>query len=87
MQDWADDFASSDGRNNYTEPLRADADRWSIAPVEKILFLWGEYKMFRDDTVVFAETLKKAGTNVEASCPLEVYIDCILDAETGRSRI
>jgi acetyl esterase/lipase len=84
LHDWADDFASPADRNNYTEPLRADVSWWSGQCAKKILNLAGEYEMFRDDLEAFGRVLEKAKLDVKTiSCPKQVHIDCILDAQSG----
>ena len=84
MKDWASDFASNDERNNHSEPALADVSWWTGMPVEKVLVVYGEYEIFRDDNKAFADTLGKAGIDVEQiECAKQVHIDCILDAQTG----
>lgn len=71
-------------RNNWSEPSLADASWWIGMPVRKILNVYGSYEMFKDDIAVFGRTLERAGCPVETvECPLQVHIDCILDAQTG----
>ena len=44
----------------------------------------GDLEMFRDDTEVFAGTLEKAGVPLKfVKCPLQIHVDCTLDAGSG----
>ena len=84
MHEWADDFASPAEQNNYTEPLRAAVSWWSKLPAKKVLNLAGGYEMFRDDIEAFGQTLETANVHVKTViCPMQVHVDCILDAESG----
>jgi acetyl esterase/lipase len=81
---FANQFASPEERNNYSEPIRASPEWWKDAPVESVLMVSGDFEMFRDDIIVFAETLEKAKVNLEyVNCPLEVHVECTLDAGSG----
>lgn len=78
------DFVLPSERNNWSEPIRADVSWWRGLPAQKILNVFGSYEMLRDDDEKIGETLKDAGLTVESvECPLQVHIDCILDAQTG----
>jgi len=80
----ANQFVTPAERDNYSEPILAETDWWKDAPVHNVLVVWGDCEMFRDDNTVFANTLKKAGLNVEfVNCPLQVHVDCTLDAASG----
>jgi len=80
----AADLASPHERNNYTEPARTDASWWRNLPAKRTLNVFGGYEMFRDDDAKLGVTLKEAGANVESvECPLQVHIDCILDAQSN----
>ena len=78
------DFVSSTDKNNYSEPILANADWWVKAPVEKFLVLRGDYEVFRDDIETFSKTLGEAGLNIDAvNCARQVHMDCILDIMSG----
>lgn len=80
----ANQFVTPAERDNYSEPILAETDWWKDAPVDNVLLVCGDLEMFRDDNRVFANTLEKAGLNVEfVNCPLQVHVDCILDAGSG----
>ena len=82
--EWADDFATPEERDNYSEPIRADASWWKGTPVEKALMVAGDDELFRDDITRFAGTLKQAGVDLEfVNCPSQIHVDCHLDASTG----
>jgi acetyl esterase/lipase len=84
MVNWAGQYVSPTEKNNYSEPVRADAHWWKDAPVDSVLMVCGDCELFRDDTVVFAGTLEKAGVNLEfVNCPLQIHVDCTLDAGSG----
>jgi acetyl esterase/lipase len=84
MVGWASQYVSPEERDNYSEPGRADADWWKNAPVNSALMVCGDCEMFRDDIVIFASTLEKAGLILEfVNCPLQVHVDCTLDAGSG----
>lgn len=84
MHDMATDFALPQERNNYTEAVRADASWWRNLPAKSTLNVFGGYEMFRDDDANLGVTLAEAGANVESvECPLQVHIDCILDAQSN----
>lgn len=45
---------------------------------------WGEYELFRDDVEAFGGKLRASGQDVTAvGCPMEVHVDCFLDAMAG----
>jgi acetyl esterase/lipase len=78
------DYVHPGDRNNWSEPSLAEPSWWSGIPVRKILNVYGAYELFRDDIAIFGRTLERAGCQVETvECPLQVHIDCILDAQTG----
>lgn len=53
-------------------------------PVRKILNVWGALEMFRDHIATFGQRLQMAGNSINnVECPMQVHIDCILDAQTG----
>ena len=84
MHQWADDFCNADERNNYSEPIKGDITWFKDMPVKKILNIFGSYEIFRDDIVAFGKLLEKAGFDVEnVECPMQVHIDCVLDAGLG----
>lgn len=84
MEGWANDFASVDEHNNYSEPCLTQPDWWVNAPVKKVLNVWGEYELFRDSIEELNKTLTRAELDVTAvRCARQVHIDCILDAQTG----
>jgi acetyl esterase/lipase len=84
MVDWAGKYVTPEERNNYSEPVRAKAEWWKDAPVDSILMVCGDSEMFRDDTMVFAETLTEAGLNLEfVNCPLETHVECTLELGPG----
>lgn len=84
MHEWAHDFALESERNNWSEPLLAEFSWWKDAPARKILNIWGDFEIFQDDIALFGQNLVKAGLNVEnVECPLQVHIDCVLDAQSG----
>ncbi|KAK5044463.1 hypothetical protein LTR84_010744 [Exophiala bonariae] len=84
MHEWATDFCTEEERNNYTEPAEAPSSWFKEIPVSKILNIFGSYELFRDDIVKLGRVLKQAGANVmDVECPMQVHIDCVLDAQTG----
>ncbi|KAF5609591.1 alpha beta-hydrolase [Fusarium tjaetaba] len=84
--EWADEYASSPIRNEYTEPMRAGVGWWQNTPVHELLILVGEAEVFRDDIEVFAKTVSDAGVRVTTvSCPRHIHIECILDVKAGLS--
>lgn len=84
MKGWAQDYALPEERDNYSEPMRADSSWWKNLPAKQTLNVIGDYEMFRDDLAEFGKTLKQAGVDViDVHCPMQVHIDCILDAATG----
>jgi acetyl esterase/lipase len=84
MMSMVDEFVTPEEHDNYSEPIRADSDWWKETPVEKVLMLAGDHEMFRDDIVVFSGTLEKAGVDLNfVNCPLQVHVECHLDAQTG----
>jgi len=86
MHEWADSYASTTERNNYTEPLRAEIPWWSNLPATKVLNLAGGHELFRDDIEAFGKVLETAKVHVKTVvCQKQVHVDCILDAETGLS--
>lgn len=84
LHEWKSDFAPPRERDNYMEPLQAEMSWWKNLPAKKVLNAAGEYEMFRDDLKDFGQVLEKAGVNVRTViCPMQVHIDCILDAQAG----
>lgn len=84
MHEWADDFATPEERNNYTEPVDADSSWFKGFPARKTLNIYGGYEIFRDDIAAVGKKLREAGAVVDdVECPLQVHIDCILDAAAG----
>jgi acetyl esterase/lipase len=84
MHEWADDFALESERNKWSEPIQADALWWKAFPVNKTMNIWGDYELFQDDIAKFGQVLEAAGAGIRnVECPLQVHIDCILDAQTG----
>lgn len=86
MLELASDFVDESERNEWTEPIRADASWWksSSFPARKTLNVWGDYELFHDDISKFGKTLVEAGVDVKnVECPMQVHIDCILDAQSG----
>lgn len=75
-------FVHPSDQNNWSEPIQADASWWKNLLVSNVLIVYGGYEVFRDDNRKIGETLKLAGLSVESvECPLQVHIDCILDAQ------
>lgn len=84
MVDWANQYATLEERDNFSEPVRADAAWWKGTPVDSFLMVCGDCEMFRDDIVIFAQTLDTAGVKLKfVNCPLQVHVDCTLDAVSG----
>lgn len=83
--DWYTDlYAGGAARNNYLEPIRADATWWKNFPAKRILNVYGEYEIFVSDIVKLGRSLKDAGTSVETvECEKHVHIDAILDEQVG----
>ena len=76
----AADFA--DECNEYTSPISADQSWWVGLPVTKVLNVYGEYEMLRDDIRTLGEKLRQTGLDVEnVECSGQVHIDSILDAQ------
>jgi acetyl esterase/lipase len=70
--------------DEFSEPIRADAAWWKDLPVRKLLNVYGEYEMFKDDVVQLGGTLKDAGCDVETlESPKHVHVDAILDEQVG----
>lgn len=70
--------------NNYSEPAQADASWWHGIPVKSILTVYGAYEVFTDAIFELGQKLKESGNAVQiVSCPLQVHIDCFLDAQSG----
>jgi len=77
-------YADPPDHNNFSEPIRADVSWWRNLPTKAILNVFGGYECFRDELVDFGARLVKAGNEVKnVECPLQVHIDCILDAQGG----
>ncbi|KAH7081941.1 Alpha/Beta hydrolase protein [Paraphoma chrysanthemicola] len=84
MLEWADVFAGPEERDNFSEPIKADADWWRAVPVEKTLLVWGEHEVFRDSIAEVAETLVKAGVSIKTvECERQVHVESILDSQSG----
>lgn len=84
MHEWASDFCTEEERNNYTEPVEAPPSWFRGTPVRKALNIFGSYEIFRDDIAIMGRKMREAGVNVsDVECPMQVHIDCILDAQTG----
>jgi hypothetical protein len=84
MHEWADAFCDRKDYNLFNEPVEADATWFQNFPAEKTLNIYGSYEIFRDDCVKLGQILRKAGADVvDMECPMQVHIDCILDAQTG----
>ncbi|EXJ82596.1 hypothetical protein A1O3_06409 [Capronia epimyces CBS 606.96] len=79
-----DAYADPADRNNYSEPGQADVSWWKGLPADRILNVYGGAEVLRDHIAELGDKLEKAGNRVEnVECPLEVHIDCILDAMSG----
>ncbi|KAH7080777.1 Alpha/Beta hydrolase protein [Paraphoma chrysanthemicola] len=84
MLEWADAFAGPEERNNFSEPIKANADWWKTVPVENTLLVWGEYEVFRDSIAEVAETLVKAGISIKTvECSQQVHVESVLDSQSG----
>ncbi|KAJ9627367.1 hypothetical protein H2204_009778 [Knufia peltigerae] len=85
MSQLATEFVGKGGeRNNWSEPFLASTSWWNNVPVRKILNVWGALEMFRDHIATFGQRLQMAGNSINnVECPMQVHIDCILDAQTG----
>lgn len=80
----ADAYVDPGNRNNYSEPVQADASWWIGIPAKSILNVYGGYECFRDDITELGNKLQEAGNQIQnVECPFQVHIDCILDLHCG----
>jgi acetyl esterase/lipase len=77
-------YVDSRQRNNYSEPIRAGLSWWKAFPAKKILNIYGEHEVFKDDIVTLGRRFKDVGRRVKTvECEKHVHIDAILDEQAG----
>lgn len=84
MHTLAKDYVFDNERNNWSEPIRAEVSWWKGLPTRKVLNVFGESEVFRDDINEFGQTLKQAGLDVKSvECPKQIHVECVADAHFG----
>lgn len=82
MLEWANAYAPSPSRNEYSEPLRADVAWWRHIPVKDVLILAGGIEVFCDDIQEIGKRISEAGVKTSVvTCPNHVHVECLLDAK------
>ncbi|KAK4934943.1 hypothetical protein LTR10_023909 [Elasticomyces elasticus] len=80
LREWSSSYIGNAAEDNYTTPLRADANWWASLKVNKLYVIAGGDELFADDIARFADRIKAVLNNVEFfSSPGEAHDSPVLD--------
>lgn len=83
LLEWADAYAPSSIRDEYSEPLRADVAWWKDLSIHDLLVAAGEVEVFRDDIRELGSRISQSGVSTKTvTLPNHTHEADIQDTKT-----